>query len=154
MKHHHHIQQGFTLFELLVVLGIAAILVSLALPAYLQLIQQERHTQAVNQLQAMYKFARSEAIKRNKQVNIVAGAGGNWQVELPDQQDRSIRSFQLKDAAIAVTGLDLVNVSQAGFATPASVSISHSQHTDAAKWLCIFPSGQLTIQSQACTHLG
>lgn len=157
-QHHQKLpiqkQQGFTLFELLVVLGIAAILVSLALPAYLQLVQQERHTQAVNQLQAMYKFARSEAIKRNQQVNIVAGAGGHWQVELPEQQDRSIRSFQLKDAAIAVTGLDLVNVSQTGFSTPASVSISHNQHTDAAKWLCIFPSGQLTIQSQACTHLG
>ncbi|OBP13146.1 hypothetical protein A5320_20085 [Rheinheimera sp. SA_1] len=153
MKHHIP-QQGFTLFELLIVLGIAAILVSLALPSYLQLVQQERHTQAVNQIQAMYKFARSEAIKRNQQVNIVAGVNGKWQVELPDQQDRSIRSVQLEDNTIAVTGLELVNVSQAGFATPASVSISHTEQTDAAKWLCIFPSGQLTIQSQACTHLG
>jgi type IV fimbrial biogenesis protein FimT len=147
-------QQGFTLFELLMVLGIVAILIALALPSYLRLVQQERHTQAVNQLQAMYKFARSEAITRNQQVNIVAGAAGNWQVELPQQADRSIRNFQLHDPAIAVSGLDLLNVSHSGASTAASVSISHMQQTDAAKWLCIFPSGQLTIQSQACTHLG
>lgn len=147
-------QRGFTLFELLLVLSIAAILVALALPAYLQFIQQERHTQTVNQLQAMYKFARSEAIKRNQPVNIVAGNDGHWQVELPDQADRSIRSFQLPDDAITVTGLDFVNLSQNGAATAVSVAISHRLHTDAAKWLCIFPSGQLTIQSQQCTHLG
>jgi type IV fimbrial biogenesis protein FimT len=147
-------QRGFTLFELLVVLGIAAVLVALALPSYQRMVQQERHTRAVNQLQAMYKFARSEAIKRNQQVNIVAGATGHWQVELPQQADRSIRSLQLQDPAIVVSGLALLNLSHSGTATAASVAINHSKQTDAAKWLCIFPSGQLTIQSQACTHLG
>lgn len=147
-------QNGFTLFELLLVLGIISILIAMALPSYLNFIQQERHTRAVNQLQALYKYARSEAIKRHQQVNIVAAANGQWHVELPLQNDRSIRSFQIDDEQIAVTGLDLLNLSQLGAATAASVAISHTQKMDAAKWLCIFPSGQLTIQNQACTHLG
>ncbi len=146
--------QGFTLFELLIVLVIAAILVALALPSYLQMLQQKRHTQVVNQVQAMYKFARSEAVKRNQQVNIVAAANGQWQVELPAQQGRSIRNFQLKDADVAISGLDMLNVDRSGTATAASVLISHAKQSHAAKWLCIFPSGQLTVQSHACTHLG
>ncbi|TKL84291.1 prepilin-type N-terminal cleavage/methylation domain-containing protein, partial [Enterococcus faecium] len=84
--------QGFTLFELLIALLIAAILTTLAIPTFQSFIQQEKHARTVNQLQSLYKFSRSEAIKREATVSLkpVPELLNQWQVTLPESSDKVI----------------------------------------------------------------
>ena len=56
--------QGFTLVELMVVLAVAAIIATVAIPSYKTLIQNNRNTTQINTFLGALNFARSEAIKR------------------------------------------------------------------------------------------
>ena len=61
---------GFTLIELMVVLSIAAILVSVAIPGFRSLIQNNRLATQANELTGTMNFARGEAIKRGQSVTV------------------------------------------------------------------------------------
>lgn len=62
--------RGFTLIEMMMTIAIAAILVSLAVPSFQNLIVNNRLTTQANELVADLNVARSEAIKRGQRVSI------------------------------------------------------------------------------------
>lgn len=77
------------MIELMVVLSIAAILASLAVPSFRSVIQNNRLTTQANELAGTLNFARSEAIKRGGRVTVCASTnqatctsgtawGGGW----------------------------------------------------------------------------
>lgn len=68
---------GFSLVEMLVVVAILAILARIALPAYRDIIENQRARNAASDLHASLTLARSEALKRNASVT-VAPVGGDW----------------------------------------------------------------------------
>lgn len=70
-------QHGFTVIELMIVVTIAAILSMIAVPYMQDLISNQRIRAAVTDMQLSLLFSRSEAIKRNDDVNIVR-TGGDW----------------------------------------------------------------------------
>lgn len=59
-----HKSRGFSLIELMVVIAIAAIMVTLAAPSFVQLITKSNVSSAVNIFMADMRFARSEAVRR------------------------------------------------------------------------------------------
>jgi type IV fimbrial biogenesis protein FimT len=61
---------GFSLVETMLVLGVMAILVALAVPSFHGLIQNLRITTAANELFAAINLTRSEAIKRGARVDL------------------------------------------------------------------------------------
>lgn len=69
--------RGFTLLELLVVIAVAGILASLALPSFREYMGMQRIRAAAFDVSAGILAARSEAIKRNASVTMVQ-AGGDW----------------------------------------------------------------------------
>lgn len=70
-------RRGFTLLELLVTLAVAAIIMTIAIPASARLIQDVRVTVSVNRLVAALHLARSEAVRRGERVSLCpVDAGG------------------------------------------------------------------------------
>lgn len=65
---------GLTLTELVATLGIAAILASLAAPAFSAMLKDNRLTVALNDFVAALNLARSEAIKRGARVTLCKSA--------------------------------------------------------------------------------
>ncbi|MGH8142381.1 MAG: GspH/FimT family pseudopilin [Steroidobacteraceae bacterium] len=65
--------RAFTLFELMVVLSIAAILATLAVPAMRNFLQSQQSLSASSQIMSSLNYARSEAIKED--LNVTAAIG-------------------------------------------------------------------------------
>lgn len=63
---------GFTLIEVVITLALAALLVTLSLPSFRGMIQNNRATTQANDMLSALNLARSEAVKRGTPVSICA----------------------------------------------------------------------------------
>ncbi|WP_018881458.1 GspH/FimT family pseudopilin [Thioalkalivibrio sp. ALE30] len=77
--------KGITAIELMVALGVLAILATLAAPAFSEMLERQRIIGATNSLLNAMHLARSEALKRNQRVTLCPSsdgetcrADGNW----------------------------------------------------------------------------
>lgn len=68
--------RGVTLIELLVTLAVVAILLTLGVGAFRTLIANAKMTNAANSLIGHLQFARSEAVKRNRRVEVCPSEDG------------------------------------------------------------------------------
>ena len=67
---------GFTMLELLVTLAIAALVVTIGVPSFQGVLDNQRLTAASNELVTSFNFARSEAIKRVAYVSVCKSSDG------------------------------------------------------------------------------
>lgn len=68
--------KGITAIELMVALGVLAILAMLAAPSFSQMLERQRVIGATNSLLNAMHLARSEALKRNERVTLCPSADG------------------------------------------------------------------------------
>lgn len=72
-------QRGFTLLELIVTLAVAAIIISLAVPSFSNMLARHRLSAAASTLKLDLQEARSQAIKLNKNVYVsFKTTSNNW----------------------------------------------------------------------------
>jgi len=67
---------GFTIVELMITIAIVAILLTVGIPSFRNVILNTRLTSLANEVVASVQIARSEAIKRNATVRLCASANG------------------------------------------------------------------------------
>ncbi|WP_310735223.1 GspH/FimT family pseudopilin [Dokdonella fugitiva] len=73
----HRSAHGFTLLELMVTVAIVAILAAMAFPSYREFTTRMTTSNNTNELIGALNLARSEAVKRGRQVAVIA-INGNW----------------------------------------------------------------------------
>lgn len=71
-------QYGFTLIELMVTITVLAVILMLAVPGFRQLIESQRLRTAAFDMVADLTLARSEALKRGKDVTLKPLTSGTW----------------------------------------------------------------------------
>ena len=160
-----HGTRGFTAIELMVVIAIAAVLATLALPSFDHAIKKWQMTQAINALTDTIYFARSEAFKYGGNISIQqlpnsadcsAGVGDwscGWQVVLNPiptsavgvPADGILKSVQANEKNTIGSGEIALN--QWGNPdTTVTVNVQHKRHDgDPAltQALCLSPGGRL-----------
>ena len=146
-------EQGLTLIELLFVLAIVGILASVAIPSFSQQMQNDRLRSHANQLHSVFKFARSEAAKRNSAIQLNE-TDGDWEVLLAGQV-QPLQKFTVTHSGISVTGLADLTITATGEVPGGrnSYVITDSDSNTADYCLDILVSGQslLTLdENNAC----
>jgi len=77
---------GFTLVELMVVVALLAVLTVVGVPSFRSFIVEQRARATVADLRIVLMTARSEAVKRNRDVDVLPAVGGwqnGWRIESP-----------------------------------------------------------------------
>lgn len=146
-------EQGLTLIELLFVLSIVGILASVAIPSFSQQMKQDRLVSNANQLQSVFKFARSEAAKRVKPIQLNEDAG-DWDIIINagGQNARTLQKYSPTHSSISVTRLaDLTIASTGEVAGAASYLITDGDNGTTDYCFSILVSGQSFLRkTDAC----
>lgn len=99
---------GFTLIELTITLFIAITLIAFVVPSFSEFTQQTRLTMATHDLHSAMNLARTEAIKRNGRVDLIANDGNwrnGWKIVAEDEQLYNHEPLH-KDISVRSTFLD------------------------------------------------
>lgn len=129
---------GFTLIELMVTLAIAAIVLTVGIPSFRDLIRNNRLTTAANELVGALNLARSEAIKRGARVTVCKSAdgascttSGNW------AQGWIVFTDENSDGAYDTTDDTLLRIRQ-----PISEKITMIGNTNVANYISYVATGR------------
>jgi type IV fimbrial biogenesis protein FimT len=169
-----HAIHGFTLFEMVAVMGIVGILMAIAIPSYQYVTSSNRISSEVNGLLGDLEFARSEAIKEGQTVSVCVSSNGtsctsgtSWQngwivfsdqngdgaVESPpDILLRTQNTFSGTDTFTANHNLSVVTFNREGFAAglPNGALLTLHAATPASgstRCLAVTLIGLMTIQT-------
>lgn len=101
------IAPGFTIIEVLIVVGILGVIVSMGLPSMRDLIASTKVKTAANDTFASLNIARSEAVKLNASVEVVPTNTSDWGAGWLVRAVGTTANLQLQDAItgdVAVSG--------------------------------------------------
>lgn len=107
--------RGFTLIELMIGLVLVAILLGIGLPSFRSFILNQQLRATTSDLRMALTLARSEAVKRNRMVELQAsdegeGWGSGWSIPSPNVGDGDLLSHQQKGDITIATEPDVDSV--------------------------------------------
>jgi prepilin-type N-terminal cleavage/methylation domain-containing protein len=71
-------QKGFTVIELMIAVGVLAVVISLALPSYQAIIEKRQVTRGAEEVAAFLSQAKAQAVKLNEDVAVSYASGDDW----------------------------------------------------------------------------
>ncbi len=157
---------GFTLLELLVALAVAAIIATLGVPSFIDMIKNHRQSVRANGLLTAVYLARSEAVKRNRETRLCGSSDGSscdgkWSVGWIVYQDANgnakpdagevVRVFRAESGATITASTDPVIFRADGSVTAASqFAVCDDRGTAHAKAVCIESAGSAHVDGKGC----
>lgn len=148
---------GFTAIELMVTLTVLAVLVSLAVPSFKELVAAQRLRTASFDLRSDLVFARSEALKRNQNVTIAPRLDGGWQtgwVVILDSTATELRTRNGVGAGVTVdSAADAITFNGGGRVSSPAGTVQIDLAAAAAhiaRCLLLDPAGMPTTRADAC----
>ncbi len=112
--------RGFTVLELMVTLAVAGVLVTVGVPGFTEIVRNNRVTAQTNELVTAINLARSEAIKRGRNVAVAVTESGNGWAATVTVGGNELRVIQRP--ASNVTLMDDVTVTFGANGAPAGVA--------------------------------
>ena len=146
-------ERGFTLIELMTVISVLAVLAAAAAPSMQSLIASQRARAAANDLVTDMLMARSEAVKRNRDV-IVSPAGtwtGGWVIQTVATSE--VIGRRNPTGSIQVTRSPAnITYDGAGRLSGATSTVRFELYDGHNIYRCITvdPSGQPSTKTKAC----
>lgn len=138
---------GYNLIELMVVISIIGIMSLVAIPSYITVIKSDRLVVNANRLTAVFKFARSEAIKREANVSLSATSDGKWQVVFNGEV---LNYFEKSHSDVTISALPNLTINSFGETGAASISVTDGDE-DTQDWcFSVLISGQSSLDEGAC----
>jgi len=153
---------GFTLVELMVTLSIAAILATMATPSISAMLNNNRITTQTNLFIASMTYARSEAIKRGVNINVVASDysdssnewGPGWTVVLASDSSL-IKTFGSLEGSSTLNSTNDVNTFQflpSGRVNVAdTLSLCDSRTGETGRTLTVSTTGRVSFADLTCS---
>ncbi|MEI4550307.1 GspH/FimT family pseudopilin [Pseudoalteromonas spongiae] len=139
-------QLGFTLIEVMTVVGIVGILSVVATPSFIQYIKQDRLVSTANELMSTFKMARSEAIKREKIVTLTT-QGSKWLASIDNQ---TFVVFDNDQTGVVVSGVTTQSITPLGEFPVTSIDISDRDGDTTDRCFRVYASGQSKIEKGNC----
>lgn len=146
-------QKGFNLIELMVVLAVFAVILGIAIPSFMDLIRDSKARTQSNQILSHLHFARSEAVKR--QLNIEArmtqvSAGWNLQVFRTDTNEL-LRRLDVTDAAVTLGGDNNVIFDSRGRPQQQRcIGVTIEQKSQYSRQVTVLPGGKIAVEAGQC----
>ena len=106
---------GFSLVEMMTVLAVAAILLGLAIPSFVELIQNQKASATVNDFLSAIQLTRSEAIRRGVRVDLVPAGdtwATGWTIFIDEDGDQKVGAGEqvIYTHAPAPSGMSIISV--------------------------------------------
>ena len=144
--------RGFTLAEVLIVLTILGVLAAIAAPNMINMVRTQRIKTASFDVFSSLNMARSEAIKRNRQV-IVTPTGGNWAKGWQVTDANGVIKDQAGWDDLTLTGPDEVRFTSSGRLNGPTANFSLvglDVPTNKNRCITLDPSGRSVSKEGAC----
>jgi type IV fimbrial biogenesis protein FimT len=144
--------EGFTLIEMAVVMAVALILLSIAVPSFTAMITSQRVSGAANELQMDLMLARNEAIRKGGAIingtKTITVESSSWSAGWRVMNGSVPVSERELPAGLAISG-STVTFTSTGRANPVSFSVTGE--TDVVRCVSVAAAGSVTIKKVGCS---
>ncbi|WP_348730628.1 GspH/FimT family pseudopilin [Rheinheimera texasensis] len=145
--------RGFSLIEFMIALIILSILVGIAVPGFLDFLRRQKMSSSANSALAMLQYARSEAIKRQSdiEVNFVADSTG-WTIEVRrDDTDELLRTLRKDDTQTEWSGSNRILFDLRGRPAAAScMQLAVDGDSSLNRQISVLSGGKIAVKEGDC----